>query len=487
MSQDKLEQQCSDNDVSRLPKHEDQTEGSSAFKGLCMCWGIIKIICYMCYKTIFCLKSEPPRPEYEILCLGLTGAGKSAILTAINDEHPEDTSSSSGFSGIPSPLPTNGFAVKAVQLPRHILNIKEIGGSEKFRPHWHRYYESHLLEGLLYIIDNGLAQEIDREIQLQQVDLACAEFANVVAGLQNDIPVGVLLNKNDLEPLITPEKIEEKIKKACQKQSFFPSRFIGDLPVQYHHNCRGHMIYDKAVELYLSFCNGPTVVRQLVHMFCPEKWRGGQNTKAEMPSEFVFMHLVDGRSDTHWHDRPGAMLVVGVNVDGAALGVMVLKVGVVVGFEVGSFVGSPVGESGSLVGAAEGANNVGVDVGACDGDFEGLSEGFGIDAVGVEVGGSVGIEGVSVGYFEGSEDGLILGDLVEGEAVGVREGDIDGESVDGDVVGFDDGGFVGDKVVGMKVGLRKVGSAEAFLASLGRIFHETSGLFFNADPCTIAV
>lgn len=39
-----------------------------------------------------------------------------------------------------APTPTNGFSIKAVQLDRVIFNVKELGGSDKFRPYWDKYY-----------------------------------------------------------------------------------------------------------------------------------------------------------------------------------------------------------------------------------------------------------------------------------------------------------------------------------------------------------
>ena len=66
-----------------------------------------------------------------MLCLGFSGAGKSTLLSILAGEATDDLQ------------PTMGFAVKAVLTSRGILNIKELGGSDRIRPYWDKYYGGH--------------------------------------------------------------------------------------------------------------------------------------------------------------------------------------------------------------------------------------------------------------------------------------------------------------------------------------------------------
>ena len=85
-----------------------------------------------CQKCCCCIKPPPePKPEFSVLCLGLSGAGKSTLLSLLAGEPMDDVQ------------PTMGFAIKAVLTNRSILNIKELGGSDRIRPYWSKYYSGH--------------------------------------------------------------------------------------------------------------------------------------------------------------------------------------------------------------------------------------------------------------------------------------------------------------------------------------------------------
>ena len=66
-----------------------------------------------------------------MLCLGFSGAGKSTLLSVLAGEPTDDLQ------------PTLGFAIKAVLTSRGILNVKELGGSDRIRPYWDKYYDGH--------------------------------------------------------------------------------------------------------------------------------------------------------------------------------------------------------------------------------------------------------------------------------------------------------------------------------------------------------
>ncbi|KAK7934402.1 hypothetical protein WMY93_005298 [Mugilogobius chulae] len=74
---------------------------------------------YLCFRALCCKGPPPPRPEYDVVCIGLTGAGKTSLLSRLCSE---------GSDGI---IPTTGFSIKAVPFPNAILNVKELGGADK--------------------------------------------------------------------------------------------------------------------------------------------------------------------------------------------------------------------------------------------------------------------------------------------------------------------------------------------------------------------
>lgn len=67
---------------------------------------------------------------------GLSGTGKTTVLSSLCGEENSN------------PEPTNGFAIKAAQLDQVIFNVKELGGSDKFRPYWDKYYNAEV-DGLV--------------------------------------------------------------------------------------------------------------------------------------------------------------------------------------------------------------------------------------------------------------------------------------------------------------------------------------------------
>ena len=79
------------------------------------------------------MKPPPePKPEFSVLCIGLSRAGKSTLLSLLAGEPMEDDYQ-----------PTMGFSIKVVLTSRGILNIKELGGSDRIRPYWNKYYSGH--------------------------------------------------------------------------------------------------------------------------------------------------------------------------------------------------------------------------------------------------------------------------------------------------------------------------------------------------------
>ena len=71
------------------------------------------------------------KPEFSVLCLGLSGVGKTSLLCQLAGEPlPEE------------PEPTAGFSIKHCALSSAIFQVKELGGTEKLRTYWSMYYSN---------------------------------------------------------------------------------------------------------------------------------------------------------------------------------------------------------------------------------------------------------------------------------------------------------------------------------------------------------
>ncbi|XP_067841857.1 ADP-ribosylation factor-like protein 15 isoform X2 [Heptranchias perlo] len=98
-----------------------------------------------CFRA-FCCKGPPsPRTEYDVVCVGLTGSGKSSLLTQLCSESTE------------SIIPTTGFSIKAVPFQNAILNVKELGGADNIRKYWSRYYQGS--QGVVFVLDSASSED----------------------------------------------------------------------------------------------------------------------------------------------------------------------------------------------------------------------------------------------------------------------------------------------------------------------------------------
>ena len=121
----------------------------------------------------------PNRPQYTLLCVGVGGAGKSTLLAVLMQED---------LAAVESP--TKGFAIKAAQLSGVVFNCKELGGSEKYRKYWSRYYEDN--DGILYVLDASASRDdIGQSIALLYELLEEAKLGKC--------PTLILINKLDVE------------------------------------------------------------------------------------------------------------------------------------------------------------------------------------------------------------------------------------------------------------------------------------------------
>ncbi len=81
---------------------------------------------------------QAPKPEFSVLCLGLSGAGKSTLMTMLTGEADKEEVSEAGAP--PRAGPTMGFSITTFPGPTATLHIKELGGMDRIRPYWSKYY-----------------------------------------------------------------------------------------------------------------------------------------------------------------------------------------------------------------------------------------------------------------------------------------------------------------------------------------------------------
>ncbi|XP_066233875.1 ADP-ribosylation factor-like protein 15 isoform X3 [Saccopteryx leptura] len=99
---------------------------------------------YLCFRALCCKGPPPARPEYDLVCIGLTGSGKTSLLSKLCSESPEHIVS------------TTGFSIKAVPFQNAILNVKELGGADHIRKYWSRYYQGS--QGVIFVLDSASSE-----------------------------------------------------------------------------------------------------------------------------------------------------------------------------------------------------------------------------------------------------------------------------------------------------------------------------------------
>ncbi|XP_073697169.1 ADP-ribosylation factor-like protein 15a [Garra rufa] len=112
---------------------------------------------YTCLQKLCCRAPPPPRPEYDVVCIGLSGAGKTSLLSRLCNEISDGT------------VPTTGFSIKAVSFEDAILNVKELGGAESIKKYWSRYYQGS--QGVVFVL-NSAASDEEMEASRSELHLA---------------------------------------------------------------------------------------------------------------------------------------------------------------------------------------------------------------------------------------------------------------------------------------------------------------------------
>ncbi|XP_042588214.1 ADP-ribosylation factor-like protein 15 isoform X1 [Cyprinus carpio] len=112
---------------------------------------------YLCFRTLCCKGPPPPRPEYDVVCIGLTGSGKTSLLSRLCSEATDNI------------VPTTGFSIKAVPFQNAILNVKELGGADSIKKYWSRYYQGS--QGVVFVLDSASSEE---DLEVARMELHSA-------------------------------------------------------------------------------------------------------------------------------------------------------------------------------------------------------------------------------------------------------------------------------------------------------------------------
>ncbi|XP_075597185.1 ADP-ribosylation factor-like protein 15 isoform X4 [Balearica regulorum gibbericeps] len=88
-------------------------------------FAVCRIGIYTCFRALCCKGPPPPRPEYDLVCIGLTGSGKTSLLSQLCSESPE--------------------------------NIVSTTGADNIRKYWSRYYQGS--QGVIFVLDSASSED----------------------------------------------------------------------------------------------------------------------------------------------------------------------------------------------------------------------------------------------------------------------------------------------------------------------------------------
>ncbi|XP_025076876.1 ADP-ribosylation factor-like protein 15 [Pomacea canaliculata] len=193
---------------------------------MCESFNILCALCrvglYALYRRLCCKGPNPTRPNFSILCIGLEGCGKSSILAVLSGDDLHKIE------------PTVGFSIKALLFEDCILEVKELGGGDKVRPYWDRYFQ--VFQGIIFVVNSGASEE---DLTLAKSELYKALKHTQLRGL----PLLVLGNFSD----VAGSRSAEDLIKLLELE-----KDVGDARQWYLHSCNIHD-KDRLQEIFQNF------------------------------------------------------------------------------------------------------------------------------------------------------------------------------------------------------------------------------------------
>ncbi|XP_078809384.1 ADP-ribosylation factor-like protein 15a isoform X6 [Oryzias latipes] len=129
---------------------------------------LCRIGIYTCFRALCCKGPPPPRPEYDVVCIGLTGAGKSSLLSRLCSESSDD--------------------------------IGPTTGADNIKKYWCRYYQGS--QGVIFVLDSASSNE-DLEVARNELHSALQHPQLCT------LPFLILANHQDNRAARTPNQIKK--------------------------------------------------------------------------------------------------------------------------------------------------------------------------------------------------------------------------------------------------------------------------------------
>uniref|UniRef100_A0A803VZM9 ADP-ribosylation factor-like protein 15 n=1 Tax=Ficedula albicollis TaxID=59894 RepID=A0A803VZM9_FICAL len=177
-------------------------------------FAVCRIGIYTCFRALCCKGPPPPRPEYDLVCIGLSGSGKTSLLSQLCSESPENIVS------------TTGFSIKAVPFQNAILNVKELGGADNIRKYWSRYYQGS--QGVIFVLDSASSED--------DLETARNELHSALQHPQLcTLPFLILANHQDKPAARSVQEAVQPLCSVClQRRDFLNTNEVTDME-SYNH------------------------------------------------------------------------------------------------------------------------------------------------------------------------------------------------------------------------------------------------------------
>ncbi|XP_013789993.2 ADP-ribosylation factor-like protein 15 [Limulus polyphemus] len=158
-----------------------------------------------CCQWMQCQKSQVvSKEQYEVLCLGLKGVGKSTALASLVGEPIENIE------------PTTGFNIKTLPVLETTMNIKELGGAEEVKIFWNKYFQGQ--HGIVFVV-NASANEEEEELSKEALEAVLSDSA--LKGL----PCLILVTHLDKPECKTIKEIKEFLQGVFQGRKWIVKPF----------------------------------------------------------------------------------------------------------------------------------------------------------------------------------------------------------------------------------------------------------------------
>eukprot|EP00744_Colponema_vietnamica_P017005 GILI01023875.1.p1 GENE.GILI01023875.1~~GILI01023875.1.p1 ORF type:complete len:195 (+),score=34.46 GILI01023875.1:56-586(+) len=137
--------------------------------------------------------------EKRILMVGLDAAGKTTVLYNLK------------LGEVVTTIPTIGFNVETLEYKNISFNVWDVGGQDKIRRLWKRYYENS--HAIIFVVDSN---------DLARVDEARAELSSMMASDElRNAALLVYANKQDLGGAMSTAELSEALALRELRQKWF--------------------------------------------------------------------------------------------------------------------------------------------------------------------------------------------------------------------------------------------------------------------------